>query len=109
MGEKLTKLVTNKEGDPTCIKYQSVKPWLTIDGVRAAPRQIKVIPPKPSIERNKRAPAPPKEQEEKRQRIIVVVNKKVSELIKITHALQQKNDHDHTHRLLLEEVKTPRC
>ena len=42
----LTRLKTNKFGDVTCAKYRSVTPRTIIDGVRAMPEQIKVVPPK---------------------------------------------------------------
>jgi hypothetical protein len=44
--EVLTKVKTNKFGDVRCVKYKSVTPHTTIDGVRAMPEQIKVVPPK---------------------------------------------------------------
>jgi hypothetical protein len=49
---------TNKFGDVTCAKYKSVMQQATIDVVRAAPEQIKVMPPKPQ-EKKKRAPPTP--------------------------------------------------
>ena len=42
--EVLTRVKTNKFGDVTCAKYKSVTPRTTIDGVRAMPDQIKVVP-----------------------------------------------------------------
>jgi len=44
--EVLTGVKTNKFGDVTCAKYKSVTPRTIIDGVRAMPEQIKVVPPK---------------------------------------------------------------
>ena len=49
----LTKVKTNKFGDVTNVKYKSVMPRVTIDGVRVAPKQVKVVPPK---EKKKRVP-----------------------------------------------------
>ena len=42
--EVLTGVKTNKFGDVTCAKYKSVTPRTTIDGIRAMPDQIKVVP-----------------------------------------------------------------
>jgi len=39
--ETLTRVKTNKFEDVTCAKNKSVMPRLTIDGVRAAPEQVK--------------------------------------------------------------------
>jgi hypothetical protein len=44
--EVLTEVKTNKFGDITCAKYKSVTSCTTVDGVRAMPEQIKVVPPK---------------------------------------------------------------
>jgi hypothetical protein len=44
--ETLTGVKTNKFGDVTCAKYKSIMTGLSIDGVRAAPKQIKVVSPK---------------------------------------------------------------
>ena len=60
--EVLTGVKTNKFGDVACAKYKSVTPRTTIDGVRAMPEQIKVVPPK---EKKKRVPSTILENEEK--------------------------------------------
>ena len=57
----LTEVKTNKFGDVTCVKYKSVTPCITIDGVWAMSKQIKVVPPK---EKRRRVP-PDIENEEK--------------------------------------------
>jgi hypothetical protein len=44
--EVLTGVKTNKFGDVTCAKYASVNPRTIMNGVRALPEQIKVVPPK---------------------------------------------------------------
>ena len=44
--EMLTGVKTNKFRDVTCAKYKLVMPCLSIDGVRAAPEQVNVVPPK---------------------------------------------------------------
>ena len=56
VNEVLTGVKTNKFGDVTCAKYKSVTPRTTIDGVRAMPDQIKVVPPK---EKKRKASSPP--------------------------------------------------
>ena len=50
--ETLTGVKTNKFGDVTCVNYKSVTPRLSIDGVRAVPEQVKVVP----LKEKKRAP-----------------------------------------------------
>jgi len=60
--EVLTRVKTNKFGDVTCAKYKSVTPTF-INGVRAMPDQIKVVPPK---EKERMAPSPPIPEAEKR-------------------------------------------
>jgi hypothetical protein len=64
VNKTLTEIKTNKFGDVTCAKYKSVTPHLSIDGVRAAPEQIKVVSPK---EKKKRAPPSILENDKKRQ------------------------------------------
>jgi hypothetical protein len=44
--EMLTRLKTNKFGDVTYMKYKKTTPRVTLDGVRAMPEQIEVVPPK---------------------------------------------------------------
>jgi hypothetical protein len=55
---------TNKFGDVTCAKYKVVMNRVTIDSVRAAPEQVKVVPSKPQEENKKRVPPPSQENEE---------------------------------------------
>ena len=52
--EVLTRVKTNKFGDVTCANYKSISLRTTIDGVRAMPEQIKVVPPK-----KRKVPPPP--------------------------------------------------
>ena len=52
VNETQTGVKTNKFGDVTCAKYKTVMPRVTIDGVRAAPKQVKIVLPK----EKKRAP-----------------------------------------------------
>jgi hypothetical protein len=53
---------TNKFKDVTYAKYKLVTPHVTIDGVWAAPEQVKVVPPK---EKKKRASPAAQENDEK--------------------------------------------
>ena len=61
--EMLTRVKTNKFRDITCVKYKSVTPRLSIDGVRATLEQVKVVPLK---EKKKRVPPFVPENDEKR-------------------------------------------
>jgi len=83
--EMLTRVKTNKFGDVTCAKYKSVTPRVTIDSVRAASKQVKVVHPK---EKKKRAPPATEENDEKHQRMtITLLNNKIQNLTEYTHAL----------------------
>ena len=76
--EVLTEVKTNKFGDVTCAKYKSVTPHTTIDGVRAMPDQIKVVPPK---EKKRRAPSLPILEAKKQPRMtIALLEKKIEDL-----------------------------
>ena len=68
--EVLTGLKTNKFGDVTCAKYKSITPCTTIDGVRAMPKQIKVVPPK------RKATSPPIPEVEKHPRMTIALLEK---------------------------------
>jgi len=65
-----TGLKTNKFRDVTCMKYKSVTPCTTIDGVQAMPEQIKVVPPK---EKKRGAPSTVLENEEKRPQMTMTL------------------------------------
>jgi hypothetical protein len=67
--EKLVSVKTNKLGEVTCVKYTTVTPQVSLDGIRAAPGQVKFIPPRETPKR----PAPPLEQEEKRPRMTIAM------------------------------------
>ena len=96
----LTGVKTNKFGDVTCTKYKSVTPHLTIDGVRAAPKQVKVVPLK---EKKKGVPPSTLENEEKCQRsTIAMLQDRIKTLTEYTHALQHRIDKEHIHRRNLE-------
>jgi hypothetical protein len=80
----LTGVKTNKFGDVTSSKYKSVTPRLSIDGVRAAPEQVKVMPPK----EKKRAPPSVLENDEKCQwPTIAMLHDKIKTLTDNTHTL----------------------
>ena len=85
--ETLTRVKTNKFRDVTCAKYKSVTPRVTIDGVWAAPEQVKVVPPK-----KKRAPPASQENDEKSQRMTIALLNKIQDLTEYTHALQHRID-----------------
>ena len=79
---------TNKFGEVTCAKYTMATPRVAFNGVRAAPGQIKIIPPK---ETPKRFALAPLEREEKRQRMIMVaLEKRVDLLTQAITTLQEK-------------------
>jgi hypothetical protein len=73
--ETLVGLKTNKFGDATCMKYQKITPRVTLDGVRASPDQIKVVPPK-------KKPSPPLEPKEPKHQktTIASLEKRIEEL-----------------------------
>ena len=81
----LTGVKTNKFGDVTCVKYKLVIPHLSIDGVHAAPEQVKVVPPK---EKKKRAWPSVLENNEKHQRsTIAMLHDKIKTITDYTQAL----------------------
>ena len=100
VNEMLTGVKTNKFGDVTCAKYKSVTHRLTIDGVRAALEQVKVVPPK---EKKKRAPPSVPENDEKRQcPTVAMLHDKIKTLTDYTHALQFRIDKEHVYCKNLE-------
>ena len=102
VNEMLTRIKTNKFGDVTCAKYKLITPRLTIDGVRAAPKQVKVMLLK---EKKKRAPSSTLENEEKRQwPTVAMLQDKIKTLTEYTHALQHKIDKEHIHCRNLEYI-----
>ena len=81
----MTRVKTNKFGDVTCAKCKLITPRLTIDGVRAAREQVKVVQSK---EKKKRVPPSTLENEVKRQRpTIAMLQDKIKTLTEYTHAL----------------------
>jgi hypothetical protein len=59
--EKLVCVKTNKLGEVTCVKYTTTTPRVSLDGIQAAPGQVKFIP----LRETPKRPAPPLEREEK--------------------------------------------
>jgi hypothetical protein len=84
VNETLIGVKTNKFRDVMCAKYKSVTPGLSIDCVRAAPEQVKVVLPK----EKKRAPPSDLENEEKHQwPTIMMMHDNIKTLTDYTHAL----------------------
>ena len=81
----LTRVKNNKFGDVTCAKYKSVTPCTIIDGVRAMPDQIKVVPQK----EKRKAPSPPILAAKKRpQMTIALLDKKIEDLSDVIYTLE---------------------
>ena len=94
--EVLTRVKTNKFGDVTCAKYKSVTPRTTIDGVRAMPDQIKVVPPK---EKKRKAPSQAILEVEKHPRMtMALLEKKIEDLSDVIYTLEQRIDEEHVYR-----------
>ena len=105
--ETLTEVRTNKLGDVTYAKYKSVMPHVTIDGVQAAPEQVKVMPPK---EKKKRVPPTAQENDQKRQRMtIVVLHNKIQDRTLANHAMHHRIDQEHIYHKDLEYELTILC
>ena len=94
--EVLTRLKTNKFGDVACAKYWSVTPRTIVDGVRALPNQIKVVPPK---ERKRKALSPP----ESPRMTIALLEKKIEDLFDVVYTLEQRLDEERVRRKSLKE------
>jgi hypothetical protein len=98
--EVLTEVKTNNSRDVTCVKYKSVTPRTTIDGVRALSDQIKVVPPK---ERKRKAPSPPILEAKKHPRMtIALLDKKIEDLFDVIYTLEQRIDKEHVYRKSLQ-------
>jgi hypothetical protein len=67
--ETLMGVKTNKLGEVTCVKCTTATPQVSLDGIRAAPNQVKLIPPRETPKR----PAPPLGREEKRPRTTIAM------------------------------------
>jgi len=78
--EVLTRVKTNKFGDITCAKYKSVTPRTIIDGVRAMPDQIKVVPPN---EKKRKVPSPHIPEAEKHPRMTIALLEKKIEVLSV--------------------------
>jgi hypothetical protein len=106
VNEMLTGVKTNKFRDVTYAKYKSITPRVAIDGVRAAPEQVKIVPPK----EKEKAPPTAQENKEKHQRMtVMLLNDKIQTLTQVNHALQHRIDKEHTHLLDLEHEVTILC
>ena len=98
--EVLTGVKTNKFEDVTSAKYKSVTPCTIIDGVRAMPDQIKVVPPK---EKKRKAPSPPILEVEKHPRMtMALLEKKIEDLSDVNYTLEQRIDEEHVYRKSLQ-------
>ena len=100
VNETLTGVKTNKFGDVTCAKYKSITPRLSIDGVRATPEQVKVVPPKEK--KNRVAPSVLENDEKCRRPTVAMLYDKIKNLTDYTHALQFRLDKEHVYRKNLE-------
>jgi hypothetical protein len=67
--QKLVGVKTNKLREVTCVKYTTATPRVSLDGIRAAPGQVKFIPPRETPKRL----APPLEREEKHPRTTIAM------------------------------------
>ena len=86
----LSSVKTNKFGEVSCAKYTTAMPQVVVDGVRAAPGQTRIIPPK---EMTKRPTPAPLEREEKRQRMTVAaLEKRIDLLTQTVITLQEKTN-----------------
>ena len=86
----LTSVKTNKFGEVSCAKYTTATPRVVFDGVRAAPGQIRIIPPKETMKRPTPAPL---EREEKCQRTTVAaLEKRIDLLTQTVTTLQEKTN-----------------
>ena len=78
----------------------SVTPRTIIDGVRAIPDQIKLVPPK---EKKRKAPSPPIPEAEKHPRMtIALLEKKIEDLSDVIYTLEQRIDKEHVYRKNLQ-------
>ena len=100
--EVLTRLKTNKFEDVTCAKYKSLTPRTTIEGIRAMPEQIKVVPPK------RKATSPPILEVEKHPRMTIApLEKKTEDLSDVIYTLEQRIDEEHVfHNSLQHDLNT---
>jgi hypothetical protein len=103
--EVLTEVKTNKFGDVTCARYKSVTSRTTIDGVRAMPEQIKVVPPK---ERKRKVSSAIPEVEEKHPRTtIALLEKNIEDLSYVIYTLEQRINEEHVyHKSLQHDLNT---
>jgi hypothetical protein len=50
--ERIVGMKTNKLGELTCVKYTNATPRISLDGIHAAPSQVKFIPPREAPKRS---------------------------------------------------------
>jgi hypothetical protein len=81
---------TNKLGEVTCVKYTNATPRISLDGIRAAPSQVKFILPREAPKRS--APSTLKK-EVKRPRMIIAMLKDRVESLKQALALVSSTVH----------------
>jgi hypothetical protein len=68
--ERIVGVKTNKLGEVTYVKYTNATPRVSLDGIRAAPSQVKFIPPR---EAPKRSAPSTLEREAKHPRITIAM------------------------------------
>jgi hypothetical protein len=75
---------TNKLGEVTCVKYTNATPCVSLDGICAAPSQVKFIPPR---EAPKRSAPSSMEREAKHPKMTIAMLKDRVESLKQALAL----------------------
>jgi hypothetical protein len=86
--ETLVGVKTNKLGEVSCVKYTIATPRVSLDSIRAAPGQVKFIPPWETPKR----PTPPLEREEKYPRMtIAMLETRMDHMSQTIISLQQQN------------------
>jgi hypothetical protein len=88
--ERIVGVKTNKLGDVTCVKYTNATPRVSLDGIHAAPSQVKFIPPR---EAPKRFAPSSLERESKHPRTTIVMLKDRVEYLKQALALVTSTVH----------------
>ena len=86
--EKLVDVKTYKFGDITRVKYSTATPRVSFDGIRTAPAQVKMMPPRETLKRSALAPL---DREGKRQRTtIAALEKRVDTLAQTVGGLHER-------------------
>ena len=81
------------------MKYKLVTPRTTIDGVRAMPEQIKVVPPK---EKKRRVLVAIENEEKRPQMTMALLQKKIEDLTYVVYTLEQRIDEEHVYHKSLQ-------